>query len=245
VALILTAWSDWFLGRPQAALRTGEEVLSRSAQLGHPHSRAFALGWALGTVHAFRRDWGVVERWADETIKIATDHSFSFWIEWGHILKGAALGNRGKLSEGVSMIRERLARFSQVGVGMGRPLGLVFLAELQLESGDIRGAGRAIDEALEIETTHPGCHRAEVHRLHGRVLASLQPNNPSAAIEAMETAVAVARSQHSPMLELRALADHASLTGNALPARELLKQLAEIAGEPDISEIAARLSAVR
>jgi tetratricopeptide (TPR) repeat protein len=245
IALIFTAWSEWFLGRPQEALRVGDEVLLRTARLGHPHSRAFALGFALTTVHAFRRDWVAVERWADETNRIGTEHSFSFWPEWGHILKGAAIGNRGRPTEGAAVIRERLARFAGVGVAMGRPLGLVLLAELLLASGDVRGAARAVDEALEIETAHPGCYRAEVHRLHGLVLAALQPNEPSAAIATFELAIAVARSQQSPMLELRALADLAQLTGDANPPRTLLTRLADISSEPDVAEIANRLRTIR
>ncbi len=245
IALVFTAWSDWFLGRPHEALRVGEDLLVRSAKLGHPHSRAFALGFALTTVHAFRRDWAAVERWADETIRLGTEHSFSFWPEWGHILKGAAIGKRGRPVEGAAVIRERLARFAGVGVGMGRPLGLAHLTELLLAGGDARGAARAIDEALEIETAHPGCYRAEVHRLHGQVLAALQPNDPAPAIAAYETALSVARSQKSPVLELRALADLAQLTGDTTPARELLARLNDISSEPDITEIAIRLQAVR
>ena len=178
VAKIFAAWSDWFLGRPRAAVRTCDEILAQTARVGHAHSRAFALGFALATVHAFRRDWAAVSRWADETIRLATEHSFSFWPGWGQVLKGAAIGHQGSPLAGAGVIREWLARFAAVGVAMGRPFGLALLAELLLEAGDLTGAGRVVEEALEIETAHPGCYRAEVHRLHGRVLAATGGGSP-------------------------------------------------------------------
>jgi hypothetical protein len=109
-----------------------------------------------------------------------------------------------------------------------------------LTAGDVSGAGRVVDEALEIEAAHPGCYRAEVHRLHGRVLAAT--GGPAEA--AYRKAIELARGQHSPMLELRAVADLAAITRDPGPARELLAKLTDAAGEPDVAEIAARVAAL-
>lgn len=239
IANVFAAWSDWFMGRPRTAVRKCEAILAQTARLGHSHSRAFALGFALGTINAFRRDWAAVARWADETIQIANEHTFAFWPGWGQILKGAAIGHRGRPVEGAGVVREWLARFASVGVGMGRPFGLALLAELLLAAGDATGAERALEEALEIEAAHPGCYRAEVHRLLGRAVAATG-GSPEPEFE---TALRLAREQRSPMLELRALGELAVLRRDPAPVRALLAQFPEVAGEPDVAEILARIEA--
>jgi predicted ATPase len=243
IALIFSAWSHWFFGRPREAVKRCEEVVAQTAKLGHAHSRAFALGFAVGTVHAFRRDWNETERWADETIKIATEHSFAFWPGWGQILKGAAIGHRGNPAEGIAVIREWLGRFGGVGVGMGRPFGLVLLAELLLKIGDRPGAHRVMAEATDIEREQPGCYSAEVQRVSGNVLAA-DPAKAAEAEAAYRRAMAVAREQQAPVLEFRAAVDLARLTGNTADAKAMLAKLAGVAAEPDMIEFAALLDRV-
>jgi len=240
IALIFTAWSNWFFGRPREAVARCEEVLAQTAKLGHAHSRAFALGFAPATIHAFRRDWKETERHADETIRIATEHSFSFWPGWGQILKGAAIGHRGQLDEGIAVIRDWLGRFGGVGVRMGRPFGLVLLTELLLKAGDRAEAWRVVSEALDVEQQQPGCYSAEVHRVAGNVLAG-DPAKHADAAAAYRKAMSLARQQQSPVLAFRGAVDLARLTGDHTEARLMLDSLSALASEPDVAEFAARL----
>src|SRR5262249_19545024 len=160
-----------------------------------------------------RRDWKETERWADETIRIATEHSFSFWPGWGQILKGAAIGHRGNPDEGIAVIRDWLGRFGGVGVRMGRPFGLVMLAELLLKIGDRAEAWRVMAEALDIEHDQPGCYSAEVQRVGGNVLAT-DPAKRAEAAAAYRKAIDISRRQEAPVLAFRATVDLARLEGD-------------------------------
>ncbi len=240
IAMIFSAWSHWFFGRPREAVARCEEVLAQTAKLGHAHSRAFALGFAPATIHAFRRDWAETERWADETVRLATEHSFSFWPGWGTILKGAAIGHRGRPDEGIALIRDWLGRFGGVGVRMGRPFGLVLLAELLLAVGDRADAARVMAEARDIEHDQPGCYSAEVQRVLGNVLAT-DPAKAADAAAAYRKAMAIALEQQAPVLAFRAAVDLAALEGDATDARARLAALADVAAEPDVAEFARRL----
>ena len=54
-ALSMVAWTLWFLGYPDQALKRSHEALTLAQELSHPYSLAFALVFAA-VLHQFRRE---------------------------------------------------------------------------------------------------------------------------------------------------------------------------------------------
>ncbi len=53
--LTYTAWTLWFLGYPDQALKRSQEALTLPQELNHPDSLAAALGWSA-LFHQYRRE---------------------------------------------------------------------------------------------------------------------------------------------------------------------------------------------
>ena len=57
----------WSLGYPDQALKRSQKALTLAQELAHPHSLAFALGWAA-RVRQFRQEAQAAQEWADAAV---------------------------------------------------------------------------------------------------------------------------------------------------------------------------------
>lgn len=216
------AWSFWFLGYPDRALRRSEEALALAQRLAHPYSLGYALTFAA-VLHCFARDFRQACERADAAIAIAADHGFPLWSAMGTILRSWALVQEGQLTEG-PRITEGLAALQAIGAELGRTAFLALLAESLAMRGKAREGLVVLSEALSIaERKGERLYAAEIHRLKGELIlrrsaegaeqgvrasAPLESRVSRAAAQAAEghylEAIGVAKQQRALSLELRA-----------------------------------------
>ncbi len=227
VCLTFWAWSAWKLGFPDLALEKSHEVLELSKKLAHPHSRAFALA-VTGSHYQARRDYESVAEIADETIALAKEHGFPYWIGWGSLLKGWAKCFQADADSGVETMQKSLAAWKAAGVGLARPLFLARLAEGLQQASRIDDGLVILDEAEAIVDSMPDMYSAELQRLRGELLLARNPGNPEAAESCFRNALEIARQQESKSLELRAatsLCKLQQLGGDDAAARQSLQDV--------------------
>ncbi len=99
LCLSQAAWTLWMLGHPDQALQRNHAALTLAQELSHPHSLAFALGFAA-KLHQFRREAQAAQERAEAAITLSTKQGLPYWLAWGTILRGWALAEQGSGAEG-------------------------------------------------------------------------------------------------------------------------------------------------
>jgi predicted ATPase len=219
------SWTLWHLGHPDLALQRSREALSRSQELSHPHSLAFALHFASG-IHHYRREAQVVQELAESAIALATKQIFPYWGATATIWRGWALAAQGQHEEGVAQIRQGLDAYRSTGAELGWPLFLALLAEAyrpveQREEGLV-----ALAEALTTaQRTGERWYEAELYRLRGESLWMASVADHAQAEACFCQALEVSRWQQAKAWELRAAMSLSQLwrqQGKRAEARQLL-----------------------
>ena len=225
IFLTMGSWALWNLGYPEQSLKRTEQALKHTEGFHHPHSRAFAVSVNANTLYNCG-DWEACEQSSNEAIALSTEHGFPFWLSWGTILKGAVQIQRGSVDEGIELIEQGLNRYEKAGVGMGRPTHLGFLAAAHHTLGHHHEALKLLNEGFAIVEKRQGdVYEAELHRLKGGVLLSVDPGNQQEAEACFRKALEVAARQNAKSLQLRAAMSLAELyrsQGKADEARTAL-----------------------
>jgi DNA-binding NtrC family response regulator/predicted ATPase len=239
-ALGYLGWVRWLLGHPGRAADAAARALALADRLAHPFSRGVALCLAAGT-SVLRREPAVARQRAEPAVALATEHGFPSWAAMGTFFRGWAMSEQGH-AEGITEMRRGLAAWRGLGSELGAPWFLALLAGALAARGDADEALRAADEALAVAAR--GDERwaeAEIHRVRGTALVRLA--RPADAEAAFGRAMAIAREQHLPSLELRAATSLVRL--GAEGARDTLARLCEQIDEgrdtPDLVEARAAL----
>lgn len=92
--LAWSAWSAWYLGFPDEALRKAHDARTLAQSLSHPFSLGLAHCWTAG-VYLCRREGAEAERHAREGVRIAMEHGIAQWRWYGSVMAGRALAQRG------------------------------------------------------------------------------------------------------------------------------------------------------
>jgi predicted ATPase len=244
--LTLIAWTLWYLGYPDQALKRSHEALALAQELSHPFSLAFALSHAAG-FHHFRRERQATQERVEAAITLSTEQGFPLLLAYGTILRGWALAEQGRGEEGIVQIRQGLAAWRAMGTETGRPRWLALLAEAYGKGGQTEEGLAVLAEALAfVDKTGQRLYEAELYRLKGQItlqkfqvsgfkfqVPNTQHLTPStqAEVEAeacFHKAIEVARQQSARSLELRATMGLARLWQQQGRQEEARQMLAEI-----------------
>jgi predicted ATPase len=243
----------WLLGFPDQAVDRSREGIALCAESRHPNTLALARFYA-SFLGQYRREGSVVQRNAEATMAIATDHGFSFWNAAGLTMRGWALAEEGAGTSGIAQLRQGLDDFLATGAGIYRTFFLALLAEALGREGQIGEALRILDEALTLmHATGEDFHGAELHRLQGEFL--LQQDAADVAFREAEAcfrrALTIARRQQARSLELRAVMSLTRLYHKQDRQAEIRPMLAECYNgfteghdTPDLREAEALLEQV-
>ncbi len=163
------AWTLWFLGYPDQALKRSREALTMAQELSHPFSSAYSLVWTA-LFHQFRQERQAAQERAEAAITLSTEQGIPFqWSAWGTVLWGWALAEQGQREEGIVRIREGIAAWQATRAELAQPYFLALLAEaygkIEVEEG------RAVlAEALAVVNSHgERWWEAELYRLKGEL----------------------------------------------------------------------------
>ncbi|MBI3798656.1 MAG: AAA family ATPase [Deltaproteobacteria bacterium] len=220
--LTFGAWSLWYLGYPDQALKKAQDAQAILRELSYPLSIAYAQ-LTLATTHAACREARAAREWAEALIALATEHEFAHWLGWGTMSLGWALGEQGQLEDGIARLKEGLAIFRATGSEVYTAHYRAVLAEVYEKAGHAEDGFRLVAEAKAVvDKTGERFVEAELYRLKGELtlkqsgvrspaseVPNTQPPTPRTPAEAEAEAcflraIEIARRQQAKSLELRA-----------------------------------------
>ncbi len=194
----------WHLSYPDQALQQSHAAQALARQLAHPYSQVFALYFS-GFLHQFRREAQRSQALSEALLALSCEQGFAFRMAGGTILRGWALAIQGRQEEGVAQMRHGFTAYEITGAMLIRPYWLALLAEVCGKIGQAEEGLSLLAEALAlVETYGDRWWEAEMHRLKGKLLLALSPDNQVQAEACFHQALAVARHQQAKSLELRA-----------------------------------------
>ena len=219
----------WLMGRPREAMDASRRALDLAARLGQPSSIAVSIHFAA-MLHQCRGDAPATEQFAQQTIDLAAEEGFSFWLAGGTVLRGWAWAAQGRGGEGIDEIRRGLDAWLATGSRTYHTYYLGLLADALLRHGRAAEALPPLDEALAAAATMPeGIYEAELCRLKARALVQAGADVADDAEGCLTQAVTAAQRQGARCLEFRAATDLTALLRSRGRAKEAKKVLASVA----------------
>jgi predicted ATPase len=241
-AMLYLALVLWPIGDAERAISLVRDAKARTATITHIGARAYGMCLAA----MFELVCGNLSRAAPhaaELARLAHEHDLLMWQAYGIFLEGATKVEGRTLGGGLRDMRRGAELLREQKVRTFDGLAKITLAEAEARAGDIDRAAAILDEALA--TCARTGHRqfdAELHRARGEMLLKRGPANPTAAEEAFQTAITVAKQQGTRSFELRALLALAKLlqsTGRSVEAHAvLIPALESFSPTPEMPEIA-------
>jgi predicted ATPase len=212
------------LGYPDQGLVRSGEALAYAQQLAHPHSLALALSRTCH-FHCVARDWETVLARTEALNALSIEHGFVHYRAMGDLYRGGALAEQGQTPEGFALCHEALAVLGPGGANVST-LVLGLEAEVHHKAGGPEEALRLLTKAINLaQRTGERYFDAELHRLKGEVLCSVQESDAAEAESCFHHSLAVARKQRAKSWELRAAMSLARLwadQGRRTEAHDLL-----------------------
>jgi predicted ATPase len=202
--LAYVAWTLWYLGYPDRALKRVNKALALAQALSDPFNQAFA-GSFVGFLRQYRREARAAQETAESVIALSAEHGFTQILALTTILHGWAMAEQGHREEGIAQVQEGLAAHRATGAELLRPYHLCLLAEACMETGRFDDGLSALMEALAAVDEHENrFYEAETYRLKGELLLKQDDTNTAEAQSCFERAIEIARKQSAKSWELRA-----------------------------------------
>ena len=237
----------WLLGYPDQALERIKRANTFAQAATLPYGIASALG-SSAMVYQMRREGRASQEQAEATLRLSTEHGFSFWLVVGTMMRGWAFTEQGKVEEGMRLMHEILPAFRAMDAVLGMPFYLGLLAGTYAKGGQVEEGLATVAEALAfVHKNKERFYEAELYRLKGELTLQkfkacpeqsrrVQSSKPvlsgvegskgeDEAEECFQKAIDIAQKQEAKSWELRAATSLARLwqqQGKQAEARELL-----------------------
>jgi predicted ATPase len=161
------------LGFPEQALAANEAAVREARLVSHHNSLALPLFFG-GVVHQILGDQEGVERRSGELAQIAADAGFQFWEAGATVLSGWALAEAGDPEAGRREIQRGMDEWHARGAEYLMPYFLALLAQVEQTAKHPQTALPMLEEArISVERTGERWYEAEIHRLEGEALVTL------------------------------------------------------------------------
>ena len=212
-ALSWRAFSQWALGRSEAAAADAERALREAREFGHAATLMYALSHVSLTL-IYRGELAAAAGLADELIRLAGDKGSVFWNSYGVLLRGRVLSLEGQDHAAAEMIEAGISAMRSTGATAYAPWYLSILGAAFARIGRLDDARRCTEDALlKVRESGEAWQEAEAHRIAGEVTLALEPPNVPQAKAHFERSLAVARHQMAKPFEPGSIAGLESLRG--------------------------------
>jgi tetratricopeptide (TPR) repeat protein len=223
------ALNDGFLGYLDRCGKRLAAVVAHTRNRSDLYSAAFALTHAA-CGHLLVGEPLAARSSAEEAIALSKEHGFEERVEIGRCIRGIALTDQGLLDEGIREICDGLSALRLAKCGI---FDSWFYGALALAYGKaVRpNEGLATVDSILATIERVGgraMYLAEIHRTRGELLLVKEGGKTAEAEKSYRTAIDLARSQRSRLLELRATRSLANLVRRTSRRAEGYAMLAEI-----------------
>jgi predicted ATPase len=221
--LSYAALAQCLLGFRKKAFKYGKQAVTQANKLKHPFSQVFALNHHAW-FHQFYRETDLVDKSANELVRVADEYGFPFWQVTGMFFKGWVLAQTNKVENGIKQMETSIKAFLGAGAGSVLPYFMTALAEVLLENNHIDIALDWLEKAeARAEKNREHFFDAEIYRVRGEVLFASDKKNKKNAELLIWRAIETARRQKVKSLELRALMSLVHIGGRKKETMKLLK----------------------
>ena len=237
--LVRLALTNWFLGRPAAALAEGNRAVALAGELSHPLTSAYAYTYCA-LLHYEMGDPRVAEVYAQLVLELSVDRGLGFWPPAAHIISAWSQAKTGRMLKALSSVDRAIAEFTKSEQTLHLPYAYVLAAQVYLTAGDTEAAQEQLDRAFaQSRESGQKFLDAELYRLQGDclVLHTQSPDEGDAEV-AYQNAIDIARRQSTLPLQLRAARSLAHLwakQNRPQQARDLLASVLSQWPDPEIS----------
>lgn len=203
-ALCWRAFSNWALGRSDAAAADAAHALKEAREFGHAASLMYALSHvSLTMIHLGQL--ATVAALADELVRLAEEKQSTFWKAYGMLLRGRALSLEGKDHAAADLMEAGISAMQSTGATAYAPWYFSALAAAYARSGRADAGRRLAESAIAgISESGESWQEAETYCIAAEVELALAPPNIAQAKAHFERALVVARQQKAKPFELRA-----------------------------------------
>ena len=135
-------------GYPERAIKRSDYALALATDLHHAFTLSFAAAFAAW-VRVFCRDWPAAKQYAENAIRICSDHGFLLWLAVSTVFHGRALVKCGDPDTGIPALRLGIASYRRTGAQIAVPQLLSQLAESHLELNQLDEGRAVLQEAID------------------------------------------------------------------------------------------------
>ena len=206
--LAFSALALWHVGQPGAARARCQEAQALARRLRHPYGIAFAANVA-GFLSIYLRDVPDARAAAAETLALASEKGYRYFILLGTFVQGWARSRSGEMEVGLATMDRCIKGLRASGARMAETFMGLQLAEALLEHGRVDQARDRLREAQEtVLATGERLFEPEVHRVLGECEARTDVGR---AERCFRLALEQARAHGDRSLELRSATSLATL----------------------------------
>jgi class 3 adenylate cyclase/tetratricopeptide (TPR) repeat protein len=199
--LSFSALALWHLGQPAAATTRSQEALLLARRLGHPYGIAFAANVA-GFLGIYLRDIESARAAAAETIALASDKGYRYFMLLGNFTQAWSLAQSGAMAEGLATMTQCIKGLRASGARMAETFMILQLAQSFLQNGQLDEARAHLHEAEDTaRASGERLFEPEINRVLGECHAA---TDAIAADRYFRVALDQARSHGDRAQEIRA-----------------------------------------
>ena len=221
---IVLGWIELALGRPDEALKLGQEGTRRARELAEPLSTTASL-YSFAAQRYERNEPEAVRELVEAAVALAQENGFRDFLASARALRAWAMSELGHAIEGIAELEAILASLPYLQY-VSKAL---LLAKVYLHVGRFDEALVLLDE--ELARCEPlGAHqeKAELYRLKGEAILMRDSSAVAEAEKCFRKAIEIARGQSAKWWELRATVSLARLLakrGKRDEARAMLDEI--------------------
>ncbi|SDM94148.1 adenylate/guanylate cyclase domain-containing protein [Afipia sp. GAS231] len=203
-ALSWRAFSQWALGRTDAATADVERAIREAREFDHAATLMYALAHVSLALIYMGKLTAAAEL-ADELMRLADGKGSRFWNAYGKLLRGRLLSLEGQDHAAADMIEAGISAMRSTGATAYAPWYLSILGAAYARIGRLGDARRYSEDALQSISDSGECwQEAEAFSIAGSVMLALDPPDVREAHAHFQRSLVVARRQMAKSFELTA-----------------------------------------
>jgi tetratricopeptide (TPR) repeat protein len=202
-ALSLMSWTYWLLGHFDRAADCIGEAIRRADNLGHPHTRAYALYYG-SVLHALQGEPAVARDCADICLALSDEHGFSHWRGLSRAMRGISTAMIDPATSSLDDVLRALEEYRNASYQLGVTVLYVLLCRALLLLHQSEAALEVIEKGIQTaERNSERIFEAELYRLKAQAVAAAGGSDADAQVSSLlDRAATIAKSQSARSFEL-------------------------------------------